>query len=57
MSPAGSSNAPEARARTRIDLALPEPHVLAEEIADDLRNALEQIEGVLADLQQRAGFP
>jgi type I restriction enzyme M protein len=33
---------------------LPEPHVLAEEIADDLRSALEQIEGVLADLQQRA---
>lgn len=33
---------------------LPEPHVLAEEIADDLRSALEQIESVLADLQQRA---
>jgi type I restriction enzyme M protein len=32
---------------------LPEPHVLAEEIADDLRSALEQIESVLADLQQR----
>jgi hypothetical protein len=26
---------------------------LAEEIADDLRSALEQIESVLADLQQR----
>jgi type I restriction enzyme M protein len=34
---------------------LPEPHVLAEEIADDLRAALEQIESVLADLQQRVG--
>ena len=33
---------------------LPEPHVLAEEIADDLRSALEQIEGVLGDLQARA---
>lgn len=33
---------------------LPEPHVLAEEIADDLRNALEQIESVLVDLKQRS---
>jgi type I restriction enzyme M protein len=33
---------------------LPDPHVLAEEIADDLRSALEQIESVLSDLQQRA---
>jgi type I restriction enzyme M protein len=33
---------------------LPEPQVIAEEIADDLRSALEQIEGVLADLQGRA---
>jgi type I restriction enzyme M protein len=33
---------------------LPEPHVLAEEIADDLRASLEQIEDVLADLQARA---
>jgi type I restriction enzyme M protein len=33
---------------------LPEPHILAEEIADDLRSALEQIESVLADLQARA---
>ncbi len=32
---------------------LPEPHVLAEEFADDLRSALEQIESVLADLQAR----
>jgi type I restriction enzyme M protein len=33
---------------------LPEPHVLAAEIADDLRSALAQIEDVLADLQERA---
>jgi type I restriction enzyme M protein len=33
---------------------LPEPHILAAEIAEDLRSALEQIDGVLADLQQRA---
>ncbi len=32
---------------------LPEPHVLAQEIADDLRTALEQIEDVLSDLQKR----
>jgi type I restriction enzyme M protein len=36
---------------------LPAPHILAEEIADDLRSALEQIESVLADLQLRAGPP
>ena len=35
--------------------SLPEPHLLAAEIADDLRSALEQIEDALADLQQRAG--
>jgi type I restriction enzyme M protein len=34
---------------------VPEPHVLAQEIADDLRSALEQIEDVLADLQQTPG--
>lgn len=34
---------------------LPEPHVLAQEIADDLRSALGQIEDVLSDLEQRAG--
>jgi len=34
---------------------LPEPHVLAEEIAEDLRSALEQVESVLADLQHRVG--
>jgi type I restriction enzyme M protein len=35
---------------------LPDPHVLADEIAEDLRAALEQIEGVLGDLQQRASM-
>ena len=33
---------------------LPDPHILAAEIADDLRASLEQIEDVLADLQERA---
>jgi type I restriction enzyme M protein len=33
---------------------LPDPHILAAEIADDLRASLEQIEDVLADLQARA---
>ena len=33
---------------------LPDPHVLAEEIAEDLRDALGQIEGVLADLKARS---
>jgi len=33
---------------------LPDPHVLAEEIAEDLRASLEQIESVLVDLQARA---
>ncbi len=37
--------------------SLPDPHALAEEIADDLRSALEQIEDVLADLQARVGAP
>ena len=32
---------------------LPEPHVLAQEIADDLRAALDQIEDVLGDLEAR----
>src|SRR5206468_5532659 len=35
---------------------LPDPHVLAAEIAQDLRSALEQIESVLGDLQQRASI-
>ena len=34
---------------------LPDPHILAEEIADDLRAALGQIEEVLGELQERAG--
>ncbi len=34
--------------------SLPEPHVLAAEIADDLRAALELIEDVLGDLRARA---
>ena len=33
---------------------LPDPHVLAQEIADDLRSALGQIEDILGDLEQRA---
>jgi type I restriction enzyme M protein len=33
---------------------LPDPHVLAAEIAEDLRSALEQIESVLGDLQDRS---
>jgi len=32
---------------------LPEPHVLAQEIADDLRAALAQIEDILGDLERR----
>lgn len=35
---------------------LPDPHILAEEIADDVRSALEQIESVLGDLQAREKF-
>lgn len=34
---------------------LPDPHLLAADIAEDLRGALEQIESVLGDLQARAG--
>lgn len=34
--------------------SLPDPHILAAEIADDLRAALEQIEEVLGDLRERA---
>jgi type I restriction enzyme M protein len=37
--------------------SLPDPHILAAEIADDLRAALEQIEDVLGDLQARAESP
>lgn len=32
---------------------LPDPHIIAAEIADDLRAALEQIEDVLEDLRRR----
>ena len=32
---------------------LPDPHVLAREIADDLRSALGQMEEILADLEER----
>jgi type I restriction enzyme M protein len=32
---------------------LPDPHIIAEEIAEDLRASLEQIEGILGDLRQR----
>jgi type I restriction enzyme M protein len=35
---------------------LPDPHVLAAEIVEDLRSALEQIESVLGDLEQRAAL-
>lgn len=35
--------------------SLPEPHLLAQEIADDLRSALAQIDDVLGDLEQRVG--
>ena len=35
---------------------LPDPHILAQEIADDLRSALGQIEDVLADLEVRSGL-
>ena len=35
--------------------SLPEPHVLAQEIAEDLRASLEEVESILADLQGRAG--
>jgi type I restriction enzyme M protein len=34
---------------------LPDPHILAAEIADDLRTSLEQIEDILGDLQARVG--
>jgi len=33
--------------------SLPDPNILAQEIADDLRSALGQIEGILGDLEQR----
>jgi type I restriction enzyme M protein len=33
---------------------LPDPHIIAEEIAEDLRASLEQIEGILGDLRRRS---
>lgn len=43
------------RDESLVDAAnLPDPHVLAAEIADDLRANLEQIDDVPADLQARA---
>jgi type I restriction enzyme M protein len=36
---------------------LPEPHVLAEEIAEDLRSSLAQMEEILGDLRTRARLP
>jgi len=35
--------------------SLPDPHILAQEIADDLRSALEQVEDILGDLEARNG--
>ncbi|MBI5710653.1 MAG: SAM-dependent DNA methyltransferase [Candidatus Eisenbacteria bacterium] len=35
---------------------LPDPNILAQEIADDLRSALGQIEDILGDLEQRAAL-
>lgn len=45
---------PDPRTRA-ISANLPEPHLLAQEIAGDLRSALAQIEDVLGDLEQRVG--
>ncbi len=36
---------------------LPDPHILAREIADDLRSALAQIEDVLGYLESRTTKP
>ena len=35
--------------------SLPDPDVIAEEIAEDLRSALEQIEAIRGDLEARRG--
>ena len=35
--------------------SLPDPHIIVQEIADDLRSALAQIEDILGDLEQRVG--
>ena len=34
---------------------LPDPDVLAAEIAEDLESALEQIQGIMGDLEEKAG--
>jgi len=34
---------------------LPDPHILAGEIAEDLESALEQIQDILGDLEDRVG--
>ena len=34
---------------------LPDPHILAGEIAEDLESALEQIQDILGDLEERVG--
>ncbi|HNV68111.1 MAG TPA: SAM-dependent DNA methyltransferase, partial [Candidatus Ozemobacteraceae bacterium] len=34
--------------------SLPEPHILAAEIAEDLESALDQIRDILTDLDKRA---
>jgi type I restriction enzyme M protein len=36
---------------------LPDPRILAQEIADDLRSALGQIEDILGDLERRGTVP
>ena len=41
--------------RLEDSAGLPDPHILAQEIADDLRSALAQIEDVLGDVEQRIG--
>jgi hypothetical protein len=66
------SPGPELEARVEIDAALeaagwviqdrdsaslPEPHILAQEIAGDLRSAPAQIEDILGDLDERVGGP
>lgn len=33
---------------------LPDPHILAQEVADDLQSALEQIQDILGDVEERA---
>ncbi len=35
---------------------LPDPHIIAAEIAEDLESALEQIRDVLVDLEERAAI-